>query len=96
MRLSWNRDEADVVTVYATMSDGRCVAAADFWLKTWMDQLGVPRSVALDEQQRLAEQLVSIFNQHFKATSDEHLEGHECPLGRVGCTENCGDYGCGN
>ena len=56
----------------------------------------VTRPVALGEQQRLAEQLVSIFNQSFKAASDEHLDGHERPIGDVSCVENCGAYGCKN
>jgi hypothetical protein len=96
MRLSWNRDEDGVVTVYATTSDGRCLPVADFWLTPWMQYLGVTRPVALGEQQRLAGQLVSIFNQSFTPASDEHLDGHECPIGDPSCLENCGAYGCKN
>lgn len=31
-----------------------------------------------------------------KVLSWKYHEAWECPIERVGCTQNCGDYGCGN
>lgn len=92
MRLSWNRDEDGVVTVYATTPEGIAYDVADFWLRPMMQRIGVPRDVALAQQQRLAERLVEAIN----SEPDISDEGWECPISHPGCTEDCGAYGCKN
>jgi len=65
MKLSWNRAEDGVVTVYATASDGRVVEIADFWLKPLVDKFGMDRQDAKWMQQNFAENLVSLYSKHF-------------------------------
>lgn len=86
-RLSWNRDDDGVVTVYATKSGGKPFAVGDFWLRPGMVDGGLTKPLAAALQQQLVEFLVDRFNQ-------EHA--FECPVGAEGCTQDCGSYGCGN
>lgn len=91
MRLGWNRDEDGVITVFAYTEDGKGAAIADFWLSSLVAGLGVSRPSAAALQQQFAEMLVDAHNSQEAASA-----AWECPIGMTGCSENCGNYGCGN
>lgn len=88
-RLSWNRDEEGIITIYATSED-RIAEVADLWIRPLMERLGVDRSAALEMQEAFAEAFTSAWNE-----GRRDMEW-ECPIGAAGCTSNCGAYGCGN
>lgn len=91
MRLGWNRDEGGVITVFAYTEDGRGAPVADFWITPLVSGLGISRPKAMALQQMFAELLVDAHNSQEAAPS-----AWECPIGAPGCSENCGNYGCGN
>lgn len=74
MKLSWNRAEDGVVTVYATSSDGRVVEIADFWLTPLVEKFGMDRENAKWMQQNFAENLVSLYDKHFTTQPCGDLE----------------------
>lgn len=86
-KLSWNRDDDGVVTIYATQGEHAPFPVADFWLRPAMKDGALTRPQASALQQQLVEFFVDRFNQ-------EHA--FECPIGSEGCTKDCGSYGCGN
>jgi len=94
MQLSWNRDEDGVITVYATMNDGKIADVADFWLTPLVERFGMDRESAKCMQQNFAECLVTLHNKHF--TKQNVKKDWKCPLNMVDCKSNCGSYGCGN
>lgn len=65
MRLSWNRDEEGVITVYATATDGRVAPVADFWLRPLVENFGMKRSDAKEWQEQFAEMLLGAHNKLF-------------------------------
>lgn len=69
LRLSWNRDDEGVITVYATDPDaGRIVAVADFWTGPLRQHMGIPEPRAQALQQQLAETLVENWNGPWRDT----------------------------
>ena len=90
-RLSWNRDDEGIITIYAT-SEGRIAEVADLWIKPLMDRLGISRSAAKGMQERFAETFTASWNER----QCDDAAGWECPIGVAGCMSDCGDYGCGN
>lgn len=74
MRLSWNRDEEGVITIYARMTDGRVADVADLWVKPMVEKFGVPRSRALELQEQFADLLVNSHNQLFTEAPSPETE----------------------
>lgn len=60
-RMSWNRDEDGVITIYVTDQQGSVAPAADIWLQPLIDKLGVKRSQAMEMQEAVAEMVCEAF-----------------------------------
>lgn len=91
MRLSWNRDEDGVITVFAMADDGKGAPVADFWVTPIIAGLGISRARAMALQQELAEMMVDAHN-----SSRNKDAAWVCPIKSPGCEKNCGSYCCGN
>jgi hypothetical protein len=60
IKLSWNRDEDGVITVYGTWPNGRIAPVADVWLQPLIDKAGLSRAKALEVQERIADRLCGL------------------------------------